>query len=84
MWIAIIIISRLKTLHVEVVAAVEVAVGDAFHDVGGADGDAGVEVGDGAGDLEDAVVGSRAHVHAGDGLAQLCHALGVGFSIFVQ
>ena len=34
MWIAIIIIFRLKTLHVEVVAAVEVAVGDGFHDVG--------------------------------------------------
>ena len=51
MWIAIIIISRVKTLQVEVVAAVEVAVGDGFHDVGLADGDAGVEVGDGAGDF---------------------------------
>ena len=51
MWIAIIIISRLKTLHVEVVAAVEVAVGDGFHDVGLADLDACVEVGDGAGDF---------------------------------
>ena len=69
MWIAIIIISRVKTLQVEVVAAVEVAVGDGFHDVGLANLDAGVKVGDGAGDLEDAVVGAGAHVHAGDGLA---------------
>ena len=42
------------------------------------------EVGDGAGDFEDAVVGSRAHVHAGDGLAQLGHALGVGLGVLVQ
>ena len=49
MWIAMIIISRVKTLHVEVVAAVEVAVGDGFHDVGLAHLDAGVGVGDGAG-----------------------------------
>ena len=74
----------LCALHVEVVAAVEVAVGDGFHDVGLADLDAGVEVGDGAGDLEDTVVGAGAHVHAGDGLAQLCHALGVGLGILVQ
>ena len=58
-----------KISQIEVIGAVEVAVGDGFHDVGGADGDAGVEVGDGAGYFQDAVVGSRAHVHAGDGLA---------------
>ena len=52
--------------------------------MGLADLDAGVEVGDGAGYLEDAVVGSRAHVHAGDGLAQLGHALGVGLGVLVQ
>ncbi len=74
----------LCALHVEVVAAVEVAVADGFHDVVLADGDAGFEVGDGASDLEDAVVGSRAHVHLGDGFAQLFHSLGVGFGVFVQ
>ena len=84
MWSSIIIISILKTLHLKVVEAVEVAVGDGFHDVGLADLDAALEVGDGAGYLEDAVVGSRAHVHAGDGLAQLGHALGVGLGVLVQ
>ena len=52
----------LCALHVEVVAAVEVAVADGFHDVVLADGYAAVEVGNGAGDLEDAVVGTGAHV----------------------
>ena len=42
---------------------------DGLHDVVLADGDAAVEVGDGAGDFEDAVVGTRAHVHLGDVLA---------------
>ena len=74
----------LCALHVEVVAAVEVAVADGFHDVVLADGDAGFEVGDGAGDLEDAVVGSRAHVHLGDGFAQLFHSLGVGFVVLLD
>ena len=41
LWSSIIIISRVKTLQVKVVAAVEVAVGDGFHDVGLADLDAG-------------------------------------------
>ncbi len=36
-------------LQIKVVRAVEVAVGDGFHDVGLADLDAAVEVGDGAG-----------------------------------
>ena len=49
-------------LHVEVATAVEIAVADGFHDVVGADGDVALKVGDGAGDLEDAVVGSGAHV----------------------
>ena len=53
--------------QVKVVAAVEVAVADGFHDVVLADGDAAFEVGNGAGNFEDAVVGSRAHVHLGDG-----------------
>jgi hypothetical protein len=37
---------------------VEVAVGDGFHDVVGEDVGAAFEVGDGAGDFEDAVVGA--------------------------
>ena len=74
----------LKTLlHIEVIAAVEVAVADGFHDVVLADLDAAFEVGDGAGDFQDAVVGSRAHVHLGDGLAEFFHSFGVGFGIFV-
>ena len=48
----------------EVGGAVEVAVGDGFHDVVAEDVGGAFEVGDGAGDFEDAVVGSRAHVHA--------------------
>ena len=74
----------LCALHVEVVAAVEIAVADGFHDVVLADLDAGFEVGDGAGYFQDAVVGAGAHVHLGDGFAQLFHAFGVGFGVFVQ
>ena len=74
----------LCALHVEVVAAVEVAVGDGFHDVGLADLDACVEVGDGAGHLEDAVVGAGTHVHALHGVLQLLKAGGVGLCILVE
>ena len=42
----------------EVAWAVEVAVGNGFHDVVVEDVGAGLEVGDGAGHLEDAVVGA--------------------------
>ena len=52
----------------EVAAAVEVAVAYGFHDVVALDVGAGLEVGDGAGDFEDAVVGSRGHVHAFHGV----------------
>ena len=48
-------------------------------DVGGA-----FEVGDGAGDFEDAVIGPRAHVHAFHGVAKLFQADGVGLGVFVQ
>lgn len=71
-------------LQVKIVAAVEVAVADGFHDVVLADLDAALEVGDGAGYFQDAVVGPRAHVHAGDGLAEFFHALGVGLGVLVQ
>ena len=74
----------LCALHVEVVAAVEVAVADGFHNVVLADGNAAFEVGDGAGYFQDAVVGSRAHVHLGDGLAEFFHSFGVGLGVFVQ
>ena len=48
-------------------------------DVGGA-----FEVGDGAGDFEDAVVGPCAHVHAFHGVAKLLQAGGVGLGVFVE
>ena len=52
----------------QIAVAVEVAVGDGFHDVVVLDGGGGFEVGGGAGHLEDAVVGSGAHVHALHGI----------------
>ena len=45
---------------------------------------AGLEVGDGAGDFEDAVVGPRAHVHAFHGVAKLFQAGGVGLCVFME
>ena len=48
-------------------------------DVGGA-----LEVGDGAGDFEDAVVGPRGHIHALHGVAKFLQAGGVGLGVFVQ
>ena len=60
-----------KKIQIKVVAAVEVAVADGFHDVGVADGGAAFEVGDGAGHFEDAVVGPGTHVHALHGILQL-------------
>ncbi len=45
------------------------------------DGGSGFEVGDGAGDLEDAVVGAGAHVHALHGVAEFLKAGGIGFGI---
>ena len=41
--------------QIKVIAAVEVAVADGFHDVVLADLDTAFEVGDGAGDFQDAV-----------------------------
>ena len=63
---------------------VEVAVGDGFHDVVVEDVGGAFEVGDGAGDLEDAVVGASRHVHAVHGVAKLLEAGGVGLGVFVQ
>ena len=48
-------------------------------DVGGA-----FEVGDGAGDFEDAVVGPGGHVHALHGIAKFLQADGVGLGVFVE
>ena len=64
--------------------AVEVAVGDGFHDVVVEDVGGAFEVGDGAGDFEDAVVGSRAHVHALHGVFQFLEAGGVGLGVFME
>lgn len=57
--------------------AVEGAVADGFAHVVGEDGGGGVEVGDGAGHFEDAVVGAGAHVEARHGIAQYGEAFGV-------
>ena len=68
----------------EVGGAVEVAVGDGFHDVVGEDVVGAFEVGDGAGDFKDAVVGAGTHVHAVHGVAELLEAGGVGLGVFVE
>ena len=74
----------LCALHVEVVAAVEIAVADGFHDVVLADGDAAFQIGYCSRYFQDSVVGPRAHVHLGDGLAEFFHSFGVGFGVFVE
>ena len=51
--------------------AIEATVGDGFAQVVGVDVGCGLEVGDGAGHLEDAVVGAGAHVEVVHGDAQL-------------
>ena len=58
-------------LHTDthICGAVQVAVGDGFHVVVGEDVGAAFEIGDGAGDFEDAVVGPRGHVHVLHGIA---------------
>lgn len=78
--------TKVQKLHIaaEVGGAVEVAVGDGFHDVVVEDVGGAFEVGDGAGDLEDAVVGAGGHVHAVHGVLQLLQAGGVGLGVFVQ
>ncbi len=48
-------VSSIILLQIKIVAAVEVAVADGFHDVVLADLDAAFEVGDGAGYFQDAV-----------------------------
>ena len=73
-----------KISQIEVIAAVEVAIGDGFVDVVLLDGGGGFEVGDGAGHLEDAVVGAGTHVEALHGVAQLLKAGGVGLGPLVE
>ena len=82
-FIAIVYISFLQA-GAEVGGAVEVAVGDGFHDVVGEDVVGAFEVGDGACDFEDAVVGPRTHVHAVHGVAKFFQAGGVGLGVFVE
>lgn len=64
--------------------AVEVAVADGFADVGGEDAGLAGEVGDGAGDLEDAVIGAGAHVEACHGVAQHAERLALGAGVGVE
>lgn len=71
-------------LESEVVASVEGAVADGFHDVGCSHAHAGFQIGDGACHLEDAVVGACAHIHALDGVAQQLHSLAVGLRPLVE
>ena len=54
------------------------------YDVVGEDVVAAFKVGDGVGNLEDAVVGSCGHVHALHGVFQFLEAGGVWLGVFVQ
>ena len=54
------------------IAPVEAAVLDGFGDVFGGNSSGAGEVGDGAGDLEDAVVGAGAEAQAADGATRGC------------
>ena len=49
------------------IIAIQTAILDGFGEVLGGDGGGMIEVGDGAGDLEDAVVGAGGEAHAADG-----------------
>ena len=60
------------------IRAVEAAVLDCFGEVFGADVVGVIQVGDGAGDLEDAVVGAGAEAHAADGHFERALAGGMG------
>src|ERR1700730_9730277 len=64
------------------VGAVQGAVLDGFAEVAGLDIFVGVEVGDGAGDFEDAVVGAGGKTEAGDGVLEQFFAVGVDGTIF--
>ena len=64
--------------------AVEGAVGDGFADVAGEDVGAGVEVGDGAGYAEDAVVGAGRHVVAVHGGAEKAHGIVIEGTVLAQ
>ena len=64
--------------------AVEGAVGDGFADVAGEDVGAGVEVGDGAGYADDAVVGAGRHVVAVHGCAEKAHGIVIDGTVAAQ
>ena len=64
--------------------AVEAAVADGFGDVGGLYGVAAIEVGNGAGHLEDAVVGTGREVEALHGTLQHGTSALVGLGILLQ
>ena len=77
-------VKNLQEVTAHIGGAVEVAVGDGFHDVVVEDVGGAFEVGDGAGDFEDAVVGTSGHVQAFHGVAKFFQAGGIGFGVFVQ
>src|SRR5438876_4863844 len=66
------------------VAAVERPVLDGFGDVRGADGLGALEVGDGARDFQNAVVGAGAQTQAGHGVFEQAFALGRNIAIFAD
>ena len=70
-------VSRLRAMDLGPEVAVEGSEADGFQDVVGADGGALGEVGEGAGDFEDAVVGAGGEVHVVHGVLKVGAAFGV-------
>src|SRR5260370_39815711 len=66
------------------VGAIEGAVLNGFAEVAGLDAFGGVEVGDGAGDFENAVVGARGKGEAGDGVFEQFFSVGGDGGVFVH
>ena len=71
-------------LEGEVIASVEGAVADGFHDVGCSHAHAGFQVGDGACHLEYAAVGTCRELQAFHGPSELFGSLGGGCSVLLQ
>ena len=65
-------------------AAVEVAVADGFGEVFGLDVFAAIEVGYGAGNLEDAVVGTGTHIELRHGFFEVSQAIAVDGAILSE
>src|SRR5690348_10442101 len=73
-----------KTANSGPVGTVEGAVLDGFAEVLGLDGGGGIEVGDGAGDFKDAVVGACGKAEAGDGVFEELFAFGRDGAVFAD